>query len=163
MSAVSQNEADRVLQLKSREHEAPACYPCKKRKVKCDKGQPCRTCQKRKHPEICTYALAHSGRRSASRHSVAGSSSPRSPAIARNEPAYPGGSSKNYVYSGDNSAVSILRSRASDVNESVAREVGSVLGLQNTFSNYPFMDSKTPLERWKSLLTVIPHRSEVLK
>jgi hypothetical protein len=64
---------------------------------------------------------------------------------------------------GDNSVVSILRLRASDANESVAREVGSVLGLRNTFNNYPFMDSKTPLERWKALLTVMPQRSEVLK
>ncbi|KAI3109467.1 transcriptional regulator family: Fungal Specific TF [Penicillium roqueforti] len=163
MSAVSQSEADRVLHLKSREREAHACYTCRKRKVKCDGNQPCRTCQKRKHPEICTYALAHSRRRSASRHSVARSASPRSPAVASNEQARPDDSSKNYVYSGDNSVVSILRMRASDVNGSVARDVGSVLGLQNTFSNYIFMDSKTPLERWKSLLTVMPQRSEVLK
>ncbi|KAJ5477904.1 hypothetical protein N7530_003413 [Penicillium desertorum] len=163
MSSVSQGEADRVLQLKSREREAHACYPCRKRKVKCDGCQPCRTCQKRKHPEICTYSLSHSRRRSASRHSVARSASPRSPAVASSQQARPDDSSKNYVYSGDNSVASILRMRASDVNESVAREVGSVLGLQNTFSNYTFMDSKTPLERWQSLLTVMPQRSEVLK
>ena len=165
MSAVSQGEADRVLQLKSREREAHACYPCRKRKVKCDGLQPCRTCQKRKHPEICTYHLPHaqSRRRSASRHSVARSASPRSSAVASNQQARPDDSSKNYVYSGDNSVASILRMRASDVNESVAREVGSVLGLQNTFRNYTFMNSKTPLERWQSLLTVMPQRSEVLK
>ncbi|KAK4865192.1 hypothetical protein LT330_001815 [Penicillium expansum] len=163
MSAISQGEADRVLNLKSREREAHACYPCRKRKVKCDGLQPCSTCQKRKHPEICTYALTHSRRRSASRHSVARSASPRSPTVARNEPARRDDNSKDYVYSGDNSVVSILRLRASDANESVAREVGSVLGLRNTFSNYPFMDSKTPLERWKALLTVMPQRSEVLK
>lgn len=163
MSAISQGEADRVLHLKSREREAHACYPCRKRKVKCDGGQPCHTCQKRKHPEICTYALSHSRRRSASGQSVARSASPRSPAVASNEPARPDDRSKDYVYSGDNSVVSILRLRASDANESVAREVGSVLGLRNTFSNYPFMESKTPLERWKALLTVMPRRSEVLK
>lgn len=75
----------------------------------------------------------------------------------------PDTSSKNYVYSGDNSVVSILRSRASDATDSVAREVGSVLGLQNTFSTYPFMNSKTPHERWRSLLGVLPQRNEVLK
>ncbi|KAJ5597524.1 hypothetical protein N7537_007608 [Penicillium hordei] len=162
MSAISQGEADRVLHLKSREREAHACYPCRKRKVKCDGVQPCHTCQKRKHPEICAYALSHSRRRS-TRHSVARSVSPISPAVTSNEPARPDDSSKDYVYSGDNSVVSILRLRASDANESVAREVGSVLGLRNTFNNYPFMDSKTPLERWKALLTVMPQRSEVLK
>lgn len=71
--------------------------------------------------------------------------------------------SKNYVYSGDNSVVSILRLRTSDANDSVAREVGSVLGLQNTFNAYPFMDSKTPHERWRSLLEILPQRTEVLK
>lgn len=164
MSAVSQAEADRVLRLKSREREAHACYPCKKRKVKCDGTQPCRTCQKRKHPEICTYALSQR-RSSVSRQSVAArSASPvLPPANSNNEQTQTEDSSKNYVYSGDNSVVSILRLRASDTNESVAREVGSVLGLQNTFNNYPFMDSKTPLERWKSLLNVLPQRSEVLK
>ncbi|OQD80076.1 hypothetical protein PENANT_c039G11444 [Penicillium antarcticum] len=45
----------------------------------------------------------------------------------------------------------------------MAREVGSVLGLQNTFSIYPFMDQKTPHDRWKSLLSVLPQRNEVLK
>lgn len=73
------------------------------------------------------------------------------------------GSSKSYVYSGDNSVVSILRGRASDADGSVAREVGSVLGLQNTFNNYPFMDSKTSRERWEALLSVVPQRNEVLK
>jgi hypothetical protein len=75
----------------------------------------------------------------------------------------PDDASKNYVYSGDNSVVSILRLRASDANDSVAREVGSVLGLQNTFNSYPFMDSKTPHERWRSLLGILPQRTEVLK
>ncbi|KAJ5131646.1 hypothetical protein N7448_005804 [Penicillium atrosanguineum] len=164
MSAVSQAQADRVLRLKSREREAHACYPCKKRKVKCDGTQPCRTCQKRKHPEICTYALPQR-RRSVSRQSIAArSASPASPPANLNyEETRPEDNSKNYVYSGDNSVVSILRLRTSDANESVAREVGSVLGLQNTFNNYPFMDSKTPLERWRSLLSVLPQRSEVLK
>ncbi|KAJ5972709.1 uncharacterized protein N7479_002627 [Penicillium vulpinum] len=163
MSTINQSEADRVLHLKSREREAHACYACRKRKVKCDGGQPCRTCQKRKHPEICTYTVANSRRRLASRHSVARLASPKSPVIADNEPALLDDSSKNYVYSGDNSVVSLLRLRASDANESVAREVGSVLGLRNTFSNFPFMDPKTPLERWKSLLTIMPQRSEALK
>ena len=51
-------------------------------------------------------------------------------------PRLEGGSSKSYVYSGDNTLVPILRGRASDADE---REVGSVLGLQNTFNSYPFI------------------------
>ncbi|KAJ5569358.1 hypothetical protein N7450_011844 [Penicillium hetheringtonii] len=177
--AVSQDEADRVLRLKSRAREAHACYPCRKRKVKCDGHNPCRTCFRRKHPHICSYQLA--GPRETSSPVPAGS--------ARNAKSSEGSgcrnvdgdtandsimtadaggihsdeASKNYVYSGDNSVVSILRLRASDAYDSVAREVGSVLGLQNTFNAYPFMDSKTPHERWHSLLEILPQRTEVLK
>ncbi|KAJ5689836.1 transcriptional regulator family: Fungal Specific TF [Penicillium macrosclerotiorum] len=170
MSAVSQDEADRVLRLKSRERETHACYPCKKRKVKCDGNRPCRTCQRRNHPQICTYNLSrHSRRRSSvsARQNISRSASPTTAPASENGitgiSSRPDDGLKNYVYSGDNSVVSILRLRASDANESVARELGSVLGLQNTFSNYPFMDSKTPHERWKSLLGVLPQRTEVLK
>ncbi|KAJ5160748.1 uncharacterized protein N7482_007752 [Penicillium canariense] len=92
------------------------------------------------------------------------SASPRAVVGVRAESLLrPEDGSKNYVYSGDNSVVSILRLRASDANDSLAREVGSVLGLQNTFNSYPFMDSKTPRERWKSLLSVLPQRAEILK
>lgn len=49
-----QSEIDRVLYLR-RISQARSCYPCRQRKVKCDHGQPCRTCQKRGHPEICAY------------------------------------------------------------------------------------------------------------
>ncbi|KAJ5112907.1 hypothetical protein N7456_001441 [Penicillium angulare] len=178
--SVSRAEADRVLRLKSREREGKACYPCRKRKVKCDGNHPCRTCQKRKHPDICTYAFASSRRSQANTGSHAAPAS--SPPIGRDDTSDIGhnthaqpdaqpdaqldaqpDTAKNYVYSGDNSVLSILRSRASDANDSMAREVGSVLGLQNTFSSYPFMDSKTPREKWESLLGVLPQRSEILK
>ena len=45
----------------------------------------------------------------------------------------------------------------------MAREAGSVLGLANTCSSYPFMDTATPQERWTSLLGIVPKRKEVLK
>jgi len=179
---VSQDEADRVLRLKSRERETHACYPCRKRKVKCDGHHPCRTCVRRKHPHICSYQLRGRGGPSSPVTAPGGVSvrPVRSPegSVGRNididtEPdahgpteardVRPDDASKNYVYSGDNSVVSILRLRASDANDSVAREVGSVLGLQNTFNSYPFMDSKTPNERWHSLLGILPQRTEVLK
>ncbi|KAM0257769.1 hypothetical protein ACHAQJ_004220 [Trichoderma viride] len=53
---MDRQEIDRVLNLK-RLSQGKACYPCRERKVKCDHSQPCQTCQKRGHPEICTYAL----------------------------------------------------------------------------------------------------------
>ncbi|KAH0528765.1 hypothetical protein TsFJ059_003582 [Trichoderma semiorbis] len=47
---------DRVLRQRVMSR-GKACYPCRQRKVKCDHQQPCQTCQKRGHPEICTYDL----------------------------------------------------------------------------------------------------------
>lgn len=32
-----------------------ACYPCKQRKVKCDNTLPCKNCQKRDYPNLCSY------------------------------------------------------------------------------------------------------------
>ncbi|CAG7928035.1 unnamed protein product [Penicillium olsonii] len=176
----SHDEVDRVLRLKRKEREARACYPCRKRKVKCDGTQPCRTCQKRNHPHICTYDPPRDSRREASPAvlNIQSHVRPEQPtpervqrqrqqddsaiALASANPR-PDDAAKNYVYSGDNSVVSILRSRASNANDSMTRDLGSVLGLQNTFNNYPFMDSRTPEEKWTSLLSVLPQRSEVLK
>lgn len=183
MNAPSHDEVDRVLRLKRKEREVRACYPCRKRKVKCDGTQPCRTCQKRNHPHICTYDLPSDSRKEAHPAVNIQSASPSPGRLqqSRRQNEFPAAplaniplaniptshrpddTAKNYVYSGDNSVVSILRSRASDGNESMTQDLGSVLGLQNTFNNYPFMDSKTPQEKWKSLLSVLPQRSEVLK
>ncbi|TVY51187.1 hypothetical protein LCER1_G007576 [Lachnellula cervina] len=32
-----------------------SCYPCRTRKVKCDKGLPCENCSKRGYPELCSF------------------------------------------------------------------------------------------------------------
>lgn len=58
--------------------------------------------------------------------------------------------------------MSILRHRTHD-NGSMAQEVGSVLGLHNTYSSYPFMDTRTTGHRWEELLRIVPQRTEVLR
>ncbi|CEJ61351.1 hypothetical protein PMG11_09886 [Penicillium brasilianum] len=171
MSDASHSEADKVLRAKARAHESHACYPCRKRKVKCDGSKPCTTCQKRKHPQICQYDFSGgSPRRSAA--SAARKTPPRSTSspstrardtVTNEVLSRQDGGSNNYVYSGGNSFVSILGLQASNANDSVARELGSVLGLQNTLSSYPFMDPKTKDEKWETLLAVLPQRTEVLK
>ena len=184
-----------MLQQRRKQRESRACYPCRQRKVKCDGTQPCRTCRRRGHPEICAYDVSHSRNRSAS----AGTEHPAGEAGPelnwRPEPVPRLGSQgflpsprdqnlgqaqvqvqsqenrsnitdrceKEHIFSGDNSVVSILRQRTQDTNGTMAQEVGSVLGLQNTYSSYPFMDSKTPQDRWSSLLQILPQRKEVLK
>ncbi|KAL1963749.1 hypothetical protein VTN77DRAFT_7815 [Rasamsonia byssochlamydoides] len=70
--------------------------------------------------------------------------------------------SREYVFSGDNSVVSIVRLRAQHQDRELARDVGPVLGLQNTYRSYPFMDVKTAEDRWAALLQILPRRQEVL-
>ncbi|KAL2832524.1 hypothetical protein BDW59DRAFT_157347 [Aspergillus cavernicola] len=182
---VERQEIDRVLRLKRKQRESKACYPCRQRKVKCDGGHPCRTCIRRDHPRICAYNVdSRTGARSSTidtnlpppRHSNA----TQSTLLSRTDSAEPGSpsalpssplgtsrasrqndSSASYVFSGDNSLVSILRQQ--DPDGSMAREATSVLGLHNTYLSYPFIDYKTPQDRWAALLDILPHRDEVLK
>jgi hypothetical protein len=67
----------------------------------------------------------------------------------------------SYVFSGDNSLVSLLQQQ--DPDGSMAREATSVLGLHNTYLSYPFIDLKTPEDRWAALVDILPQRDEVLK
>lgn len=161
---IDRREIDRVLQSRRKNRESKACYPCRQRKVKCDSTQPCRTCRRRGHPQICVYDIEHSGRRvtghaSPVRQGFGTHVLPSQANLQQQQPDTPG---TPYVYSGDNSVMSILRHRTHD-NGSMAQEIGSVLGLQNTFSSYPFMDTRTAEDRWKGLLRIIPQRTEVLR
>lgn len=53
-AARSLNEArERLKQRKKR--RTTSCWPCRDRKVKCDKSRPCDTCLKRGHSDLCTY------------------------------------------------------------------------------------------------------------
>lgn len=171
---LDKQEIDRVLQSRRKQREAKACYPCRERKVKCDGNQPCRTCRRRDHPQICVYDIEQSGprrrphyrsgqpatRSNPNRESTADRRGPDS----SSQPSQPLSESpgSSYIYSGDNSIVSFLRHRAHG-SGSMEQEVRSVLGLQNTFSTYPFMDAGTADDRWKELVQIVPQRTEVLR
>ncbi|RDW67261.1 Zn(II)2Cys6 transcription factor [Aspergillus mulundensis] len=180
-NTVERQEIDRVLRLKRKQRESKACYPCRQRKVKCDGSQPCRTCVKRDHPEICAYNVEKDtprrrtqsrqvDRRESPRHDAAVSVASPASAVpdAQLSPlplgdprssAQPNDTS-SYVFSGDHSLVSMLRQQ--DPDGAMAREATSVLGLHNTYLSYPFIESKTPQDRWAALLDILPHRDEVL-
>ncbi|GIJ91441.1 hypothetical protein Asppvi_010406 [Aspergillus pseudoviridinutans] len=177
-------EIDRILRAKRQQRETKACYPCRSRKVKCDNGQPCRTCQKRGHPEICVYGLEESSPRKRAMRSPQSSNAdasrvafpsglksvndqppirnsasplhtrPASESINQGDPA-------NYIFSGENTVISILGSHYAD--GSITHKASTVLGLQNSFSNYPFLDVKSPIDRWKALVEILPQREEILK
>lgn len=69
---------------KIRYRNRKACYPCNKRKIKCDRdeqpsGQPCSNCRKRPHPELCSYEDSNPRSSGGSTRSAAHSSQPATP------------------------------------------------------------------------------------
>ena len=56
---LTHQEVDNLLlsSKKVRYRNRKACYPCNKRKIRCDRDdrQPCTNCRKRPHPELCSY------------------------------------------------------------------------------------------------------------
>ncbi|KAF4954214.1 hypothetical protein FGADI_5427 [Fusarium gaditjirri] len=165
-------EIDRVLTQRRKQHESRSCVPCKRRKVRCDNGTPCKTCQKRGHPEICVYEAPKPSRRAApvqrSAHNGEVHGKPvrvcADPVASRPpDPLHLEGNNGRSSPSEDYSIASIAQAKAQQTGGGEwAREVGSVLGLQNTLATYPFMDFSSPTERWYGLLQVIPHRQEIL-
>ncbi|KAL7942743.1 hypothetical protein V8C42DRAFT_331790 [Trichoderma barbatum] len=51
----SKSEYDLMLAKRRRYRPAKACYPCRRRKVKCNLSQPCESCDIRGHPDMCDY------------------------------------------------------------------------------------------------------------
>lgn len=195
--SVDRQQVDRVLRLKREQRGATACYPCRQRKVKCDSNQPCKTCKRRNHPEICIYTAPQqtaSMRRSPVRRKPPVPSnedvnspylSPRprdhqdhistpslSPAINR---AFGSRQSiatsldpdtatrEGYPFSGDNSLPSIIRNSTQDATETLTRDIEPALGLQNTYTIYPFMDEELQHNPSSSFSKVLPQREEILK
>lgn len=183
---IERREIDRVLRLKRSQRESKACYPCRQRKVKCDGRQPCRTCARRDHPQICVYNVEQGTiqKRASTQHRNREITDPPSqessaplPTPTRSvddQTLHPSVSSpehsrslaqpnddRSYVFSGDNSLVSMLGQQ--DPDGAMARQATSVLGLHNTYASYPFLEAKTPQGRWAALLDILPHRDEVLK
>lgn len=59
----------RILRERSLAHSRKACLPCRERKVRCDHQQPCQTCRKRGHADLCLYPEPEAGLRSPKRRS----------------------------------------------------------------------------------------------
>lgn len=52
---MDRDQVDAILRDCRKMRELSSCYPCHRRKVKCDRGAPCDRCVKRQHPELCCY------------------------------------------------------------------------------------------------------------
>lgn len=170
--SVDNRWVDRVLRQRREQHGSRSCVPCKRRKVRCDNGTPCTTCQKRGHPEICVYEASRRPRRAPqvqrraqNKKILANPVRLYADATALRAPgtSHPQENNSRSNASEDYSIASIAQEKAQHINgEELARDVGSVLGLQNSLASYPFMDLASSTERWCGLQQVIPHRQEIL-
>ena len=50
-----EHDIAQTLRQKRKSRQTKACYPCRRRKVKCDFRNPCGMCLKREHPELCSF------------------------------------------------------------------------------------------------------------
>lgn len=186
---VDPQQVDRILRMRREQRGPKACYPCRQRKVKCDSNQPCKTCQRRNHPEICVYTerpertglkerSSATGQVSSPLHQGLSATSDVSP-VKQRQASIPGPKSSDgsvrakdfqtpldqdvHHFSGDNSLASIIRHRTQGTGESLAEEIEPVLGLRNTYPIYPFMEDEIQQDISASLLKLLPQREEVLK
>ncbi|GIK04015.1 hypothetical protein Aspvir_008090 [Aspergillus viridinutans] len=152
-----------------------------KRATRVARAKSSATCQKRGHPQICVYDFEESSPRKRAMLSPQNSNADASHVTgldgANDQPPIRNSASPlhiglasgsvnqedpaNYVCSGENTVISLLGSH--DTDGSITHKASSVLGLQNSFSNYPFIDLKTPRDRWKALVEILPQRQEILK
>lgn len=172
--------------------QAKSCIPCRLRKVKCSGGQPCQTCIKRVHPQLCSYSPETSKqlRRSRARSERQNGSHRRSDLHARaldlspvsqshpqrassdhrgdsystcDNPNSAGGQDVTPQTARDNSVLALL-SQASDQPAATLRpDVRSALGLRNSISANLFSESESLQSRWESLIKIIPRQSEILQ
>ncbi|TPX10368.1 uncharacterized protein E0L32_008773 [Thyridium curvatum] len=172
--------------------QAKSCIPCRLRKVKCSGGQPCQTCIKRAHPQLCSYSPETSKqlRRSRARSERHNGSHRRSDLPSRaldlspvsqshpqrassdhrgdsystcDNPNNAGGQDVTPQTARDNSVLALL-SQASDQPAAALRpDVRSALGLRNSISANLFSESESLQSRWESLIKIIPRQSEILQ
>ncbi|KAM0511800.1 hypothetical protein ACHAPE_009476 [Trichoderma viride] len=185
---MDRDEIDHILRRKRKPTEK-ACYPCHRRKVRCNHAQPCSTCQRRGHPEICSYSFSATKRRGKRRRPgvgdslqdlpVAGGDSeeavddtlltpslepPDSQSNAGNSPSFTNGEEStpaDDTYQGDNSIVSMLRLRAvNPTSSSRIRDARVFFGLQNSVSSDSLFTVPTAQQRWETLVKLSPQNEE---
>ncbi|KAH6638479.1 fungal-specific transcription factor domain-containing protein [Boeremia exigua] len=150
----SASEADRVLRERRRSRNKVACYPCKKRKVKCDAGQPCAMCVRRGHPAICMYLENHTGR-STPGDVIAPIEQPRPK--TRREPI------TDTQFLGSESTTAYMQRLATERGDEVARDVSPALALGNVVSWNPFQCYNERNNGFSELETILPEREDIQK
>ncbi|EHK42409.1 hypothetical protein TRIATDRAFT_202092, partial [Trichoderma atroviride IMI 206040] len=159
ITSMDRDEIDHILRRRRKPTEK-ACYPCHRRKVRCNHGHPCSTCQRRGHPEICSYSFSATKRRGKRRQADANNSL-RASSVADESVPRRASTPADDTYEGDNSIVSMLRQRVADRPPSSGiRDARVFFGLQNSFSNDPLFTVPTTQQRWETLVKLSPQNEE---
>ena len=179
-------DVDRMIQERQRQRSRRACYPCARRKVKCDQRQPCKTCVERGYPDLCSYDLRtnHGVRLRHSRTSHGPTpvdderlsrrptTSPSSPTVVdepspvlpeqrgiAGDPEEP--VERETTFMGDNAVPSVIGSRSGQSTTNT--DIPMILGLQNSLLYYPFMEPLSADEIKRELYKYLPSYQEVQK
>jgi hypothetical protein len=128
-----------------RKRKTTSCWPCRDRKVKCDKSLPCDTCMKREYPDLCSYASPSSHHASAnSRLAIqSGSSASLAPKSSGIKSLSLGGENRE-LFLGENAIPSFARDQTSPINGASTRDnvqagFMPIIGHDNTESADDFL------------------------
>ncbi|KAK8218507.1 fungal-specific transcription factor domain-containing protein [Phyllosticta capitalensis] len=169
----TEDQIKSVLDSKKRHRGKTACYPCNSRKVKCDMKQPCSTCLKRGHANICTYGLKRKQSsldagpsREPKRLERNPSTTPGSPQVALDGSQLSGnvdGATNPDSFLGENAAAPYLSRRLGDAENMIKDDLVPLLGLCNGSNQYPFMNEGEGSDRIKELKKTLPTQQEVVR
>ncbi|XPS69544.1 hypothetical protein M3J09_001812 [Ascochyta lentis] len=146
------DEVEKILQERKRARNKVACYPCNKRKVKCDTEQPCAMCVRRGHPTICMYP---SERRSVTRTG-------RNPAsVSPQESLLESEISREPPFLGSHSTTAYMQRLGTKTGSEVAQQVSPALALGRALSWNPFQRYDQRDSAFAGLIDLLPDRESI--
>ncbi|KAF2090165.1 hypothetical protein K490DRAFT_23, partial [Saccharata proteae CBS 121410] len=157
-----------------------SCYPCRERKVKCDHQQPCETCTKRGHTELCLYEDSKPGSprfpppRPASQFHPSTSPHNGSPR-ALFEPTNPTSTSidnheREAPFLGANSIAAFAQNEDyqaprmdNQARTAVQDSILPMLGLQDGISPYPFLPEEASTTSVANIYAALPNDKVIIQ
>jgi hypothetical protein len=135
-------ERTRQILRERKKRDQTSCYPCRSRKVKCNRQLPCDTCVKRGYPDLCLYNAPRGGSRSqpVSHSHLLEQLTPSqdSPRLSESSSESNRAANQGNPFLGINSIPSFLRQRGTNDQSTVEEAVLPMLGL-GASTSYPFL------------------------
>ncbi|CAM1508921.1 Fc.00g026600.m01.CDS01 [Cosmosporella sp. VM-42] len=164
-------QATRIIHSHRRVRYGTACWPCRQRKVKCDRKKPCENCLKREHPRLCSYKPSPS---KVKRKTPAYLSLPHQNDSSNDESQDDQQTIANSPDLGDPGALRFLgrnsipfllqEQTSSPINQegTVSQDIQSILGL-DTSAPFPLMSSRHLQMIAQDISDALPSNREVIK